>query len=263
MQKQYYRMPELATKFSFDKYDFRYLCENTNVPLNIFSYANYFILAERVPKTLKRIIRGVVSYNGVVELSLRDKSILLKNKSVVIHTATLSNIKGIQLLESCSRELLIQLLNERFEIDYVSRIADIDLSKCDAILINETNRDMIHEPNTPLPKGVTIEFDDLVLKNELVEWCKLQLGINAGKADGREHLMKEQIKLIQKEHPELGGSKLYHRMLENFQQENDTTDPLSILIEMDREEIIWGKAGQQEYRMSKKRFLNIFAEVKK
>ena len=45
--------------------------------------------------------------------------------------------------------------------------------------------------------------------------------------------------------------------------DNDATDPLSILIEMNRDEIIWGKAGQQEYRMSKKRFLNIFAEVKK
>lgn len=75
--------------------------------------------------------------------------------------------------------------------------------------------------------------------------------------------MLEHEKILQKEYSELGGSKLYLRMLENFQQENDTTDPLSILIEIDREEIIWGKAGQQEYRMSKKRFLNIFAEVKK
>ncbi len=263
MQKRYYRMPELTYKFSFDKYDFQYLCENTNVPINAFSYASYFILAERIPKSLKRIVRGVVSYNGIVELSLHDKSTLLKNKLVVVQTVTLHTKKGIQLLESCSRELLTQLLNDRYEIDYASRIADLDLSKCDAILINDTNRDMIHEQNTPLPKGVTIEFDDLVLKNELVEWCKLQLGINTGKANGREHLMKEQVKILQKEYPELGGSKLYLRMLENFQQENDTTDPLSILIEMDREEIIWGKAGQQEYRMSKKRFLNLFAEVKK
>jgi hypothetical protein len=263
MQKRYYRMPELANKFRFDKYDFQYLCENTNVPVNVFSYASYFILAERIPKSLKRTIRGVVSYSGIVELSLRDKSTLLKNKLVVVQTVTLHTTDGIQLLESCSRELLTQMLNDRYEIDYVSRIADLDLSKCDAILINDTNRDMIHEPNTALPKGVTIEFDDLVLKNQLIEWCELQLGINSEKSDGREHLMREQIKLIQKEHSELGGSKLYRLMLDNFQKDDDATDPLSILIEMNRDEIIWGKAGQQEFRMSKKRFLNIFAEVKK
>ena len=75
--------------------------------------------------------------------------------------------------------------------------------------------------------------------------------------------MVPRLKLIQKEHSELGGSKLYRLMLDNFLMDNDATDPLSILIEMNRDEIIWGKAGQQEYRMSKKRFLNIFAEVKK
>ncbi len=55
--KNYYRLPELKDMFGFSSIDYQYLCENLNVPIHIYSYARYFILAERVPRSFKKTIR--------------------------------------------------------------------------------------------------------------------------------------------------------------------------------------------------------------
>ncbi len=260
--KCYYRLPELKDVFGFSSDDYRYLCENSNVPIHIFSYARYFILAERLPKTFKKVIRGTVYYNGIIELTLHDKKLLLRDGFVSIKTAFLDNVKGIQTMESCSEELLTSLFKHNFEIDYVSSTEQLDLSQCDAILINEENRELLHQKETPLPSGINITLNDLVLKRELVDWCKLQLNIEEATSNTREHAIKEQIRIIHRDNPSLGGTKLYKLVLDNYENDIDTTDPLSILISIDRDELIWGKAGRNEYTISKKRFLNIFSEIK-
>lgn len=249
--------------FGFSSIDYQYLCENLNVPIHIYSYARYFILAERVPRSFKKTIRGVAYYNGVTELSLHDKKLLLRDGAVSVKTVFLDGTKGIKTMESCSRELLAQLFKENFEIEYVSTTAQLDLSQCDAYLIDEENRELLHNSDTPLPKSLDITFEDLVLKHELIDWCKLQLNIDMDTSATREHMMKEQIKLIHRANPHMGATKLYKLMLENFEKDIDATDPLSILISMDRNEIIWGKAGVKEHTMSLKTFQNIFSEVKK
>ncbi|WP_334064819.1 hypothetical protein [Alteromonas genovensis] len=263
IEKKYYRTPEFKNNFNFNHFDYQYLCESFNVPVHIFSYARYFILAERVPRSFKKIIRGVAFYSGIVELSLNDKKLLLRDGSVPVKTVFLDDVKSIQTLESCSRELLDVLLKGNYEVDYVSSTTELDLFQCDAILIDEENRDLIHHKDTPLPESLNIKFEDLVLKRELVDWCKLQLDIELDTSNTREHMMKEQIKLIHRANPHMGATKLYRLMLENFENDIDTTDPLSILISMDRNEIIWGKTGEKEQTMSLKTFRNIFSGLKK
>lgn len=174
----------------------------------------------------------------------------------------LDNIKGIRSIESCSKDLLAQLLGDNFIIEYVSSASELNLSQCDALLIDEDNREMLHRKHTPLPIGIDITFDDLVIKTELIEWCKIQLNVEKDISSKREHSMKEQIKILRRENPNLSGTRLYKLVLENFENDIDSTDPLKILISIDRDEIIWGKAGQNEYTMSKKRFLNICSELK-
>lgn len=255
-------MQELKSRFYFNHFDYRYLCENSNVPLHTFSYAQYFLLAERIPRSFKKIIRGVVYYTGVVELTLSDKKSLLKDGSVRVNTAFLTSLRGIQTLESCSKDLLNQHFGDNFTIEYASSTSELDLSQCDAMVINDEHRELLHQKHTPLPTGIDITFDDLVIKAELIEWCKIQLNVEKNISSKREHSMKEQIKILQRENPNLSGTRLYKLVLENFENDIDSTDPLSILISIDRDEIIWGKAGQNEYTMSKKRFLNICSELK-
>jgi len=262
IEKKYYRTPEFKNNFNFNHFDYQYLCESLNVPVHIFSYARYFILAERIPRSFKKIIRGVAFYSGVAELSLNDKKLLLRDGSVSVKTVFLDDIGSIQTLESCSRELLDVLFKDNYEVDYVSSTAELDLSQCDAILIDEENRDLLHHKDTPLPESLNIKFEDLVLKRELVDWCKLQLNIEEATPNTREHAIKEQIRIIHRDNPSLGGTKLYKLVLDNYENDIDTTDPLSILISIDRDELIWGKAGRNEYTISKKRFLNIFSEIK-
>ncbi|WP_419227107.1 hypothetical protein [Alteromonas sp. OM2203] len=261
IEKLYYRMQELEKAFNFNKYDFQYLCENTNVPLHTYTYSRYFILAERVPRSLKKVVRGVAYYSGVVELPIHCRKQLLRDGYTSLSFSYLDNLIGVHTLESCSEQLLKQLFEDKYQIEYVTAVGKLDLSQCDAYLIDEENRELLHNNDTPLPKSLDITFEDLVLKHELIDWCKLQLNIDTSAT--REHMMKEQIKLIHRANPHMGATKLYKLMLENFENDTDTTDPLSILISMDRNEIIWGKAGVKEHTMSLKTFQNIFSEVKK
>lgn len=263
IEKRYYRMKELERNFGFSLFDYQYLCESLNNPLHIFSYAHFFILAERVPRSFDKIIRGVAYYNGIIELTQSDRRSLLRDGSVSINTAYLSDAAGIKMMESCSRVLLNSLLNNSYSIDYASSISDIDLSQCDALLIDENNRELVHSRNTPLPESLNINFEDLVLKKELVDWCKLQLGLDTATNQSREHLMKEQIKQVCRDNPHLGATKLYKLIRENFENDIDATDPLSILISIDRNEIIWGKPGVREHTMSLKTFQNTVSEIKK
>jgi hypothetical protein len=263
IEKLYYRVQELGNATELSEYDYKYLCENTSVPMHTHVYSRYFVIAERVPKTFKKIIRGVAYYSGVIELPMNFRKQLLRDGFASPNYFYLENLNSIVTIESCSKILLSQLFGDNYEIKYVRKVGELNLSQCDAFLIDEENRELLHSHDTPSPKSLDIKFEDLVLKRELIDWCKLQLGLDTETSQSREHLMKEQIKLIYRDNPHLGATKLYKLMLENFENDIDTTDPLSILISMDRNEIIWGKAGIKEHKMSLKRFQNIFSEVKK
>tara|TARA_A200000113_G_C8567545_1_gene258195 strand:- start:38 stop:316 length:279 start_codon:yes stop_codon:yes gene_type:complete len=89
IEKQYYRTPELQYHFNFNGFDYQYLCENSNVPLHTFIYSRYFVLAERIPRSFKKIIRGVVYYTGVVELPPHIKKLVLRDNSALIDTVYL------------------------------------------------------------------------------------------------------------------------------------------------------------------------------
>lgn len=263
IEKLYYRMQELEKSLAFNEYDYRYLCENTNVPLHTHAYSRYFIIAERVPKTLKKIIRGVAYYSGVIELPMHFKRQLLRDGIVSLNYCYLDNLNSIATIESCSRVLLSQLFGDNYEIKYARKVEELNLSQCDAFLIDEENRELLHSSDTPLPESLDVEFVDLVIKTELIDWCMLQLGLDTATNQSREHLMKEQIKLVCRDNPQLGATKLYKLMRENFENDIDATDPLSILINIDRNEIIWGRPGVSEHTMSLKTFQNIVSDIKK
>ncbi|MFY0668987.1 MAG: hypothetical protein JXQ95_13235 [Alteromonas stellipolaris] len=262
IEKLYYRMQEIEKAFNFNNFDFRYLCENSNVPIHTYVYSRYFILAERVPRSFKKKIRGVAYYKGIIELPAHCRKQLLKDGNTPLSFSYLDDLNGILTLESCSGQLLTQLFEDNYQIEYVTSVGELDLSQCDAYLINEENRELLHHKDTPLPESLNIKIEDLVLKRELVDWCKLQLNIEEATPNTREHAIKEQIRIIHRDNPSLGGTKLYKLVLDNYENDIDTTDPLSILISIDRDELIWGKAGRNEYTISKKRFLNIFSEIK-
>ena len=263
IKKSYYRALELRSATEFSEYDYRYLCENTSAPTHTHVYSRYFIIAERVPKTLKKIIRGVAYYSGVIELPVHFKKQLLRDGIASLNHCYLDDLNSITTIESCSRILLSQLFGDNYEIKYARTVGELNLSKCDAFFINEENRELLHSHDTPLPESLDIEFEDLVVKNELIDWCMLQLGLDTAANQSREHLMKEQIKLVCRDNPHLGATKLYKLMRENFENDNDDTDPLSILISIDRNEIIWGKPGVREHTMSLKTFQNTVSEIKK
>tara|TARA_A200000113_G_C8852533_1_gene350718 strand:+ start:621 stop:1421 length:801 start_codon:yes stop_codon:yes gene_type:complete len=263
IEKSYYRMQELEKALGFSSFDYKYLIENFNIPLHTFIYCRYFILSERQQRSFKKIIKGVAYYSGTIELPPHTRKHLLRDEIASLSLAYLDDISHINTMESCSKELLKELFGDNFEVKHAPSFNELNLSQCDAFLIGEENRELVHTKDTPIPKGLDIKFNDLVLKRELVEWCKLQLGLDTATNQSREHLMKEQIRLVSRDNPHLGATKLYKLMRENFENDIDATDPLSILISIDRNEIIWGKPGVREHTMSLKTFQNTVSEIKK
>lgn len=194
-------MQELEKALGFSNFDYKYLIENLNIPLHTFTYCRYYILAQRIPRSFKRTIKGVVYYSGVIELPQHIKKNILRDSDAVLSHAYLDSLQSIKTLESCSKELLFQLFENNFEVKPASSINELDLSQCDAILIDEENRDLLHHKDTPLPQSLNIKFEDLVLKRELVDWCKLQLNIEEATPNTREHAIKEQIRIIHRDNP--------------------------------------------------------------
>jgi hypothetical protein len=262
IEKDYYRLNELEQKFAISSYDYLYLCENYNIPIRFYIYHQYFLLTEPDNKSRKLNVRGVIDYKGLVEVNSIDRKILLKHSNVQISRCYLIDQKGIGSLESSSDILVDNCLDERY-IKRDLRLEELELFRYSAIIIGEENRDLIQQENTPLNAKLTFNFNDVVVTKEDIEWCKLALEIELTNDKPREHIIHNQIKQIMRNNPTLGGTPLYRKVHDNFINENDSTDPYSLYLEVDADEIVWGKAEKYEKTLSKRTFLNLVSKFKK
>jgi hypothetical protein len=132
-----------------------------------------------------------------------------------------------------------------------------------AIVIGEENRDLIQQENTPLIATLKLNFKNFVIAKEDIEWCKLTLEIDLTNDKPREHIIHNQIKQIMRDNSTLGGAALYRKVYVNFMNEDDSTDPYSLYLEVNTDEILWGKADKYEKKLTKRTFLNLVSKFKK
>jgi hypothetical protein len=132
-----------------------------------------------------------------------------------------------------------------------------------AIVIGEENRGLIQQENTPLIAKLSLNFKNIVITKEDIEWCKLALEIDLSNDKCREHIIHNQIKRIMQDNPTLGGTALYRKVHDNFINENDSTDPYSLFLEVTTDEIVWGKVEKYERTLNKRTFLNLVSKFKK
>lgn len=178
IKKEYYRLRELDEKCGFTEHDFRYLCESHDVPLTIYVHSQFFLIAERILSLTSRVARGVVCYQGLVELPPPARSSILKSGSVQLKFGYLKNIDGIKMLESVSQELLQTGLEGNFELRQISSIQEIALGSSDAIFMGEGNRELTYHKSAPIYEGLEVKFADLVVQRDSIDWCKQELGLN-------------------------------------------------------------------------------------
>lgn len=262
IEKDYYRLPELKDLFGFTKYDYLYLCENYNIPIRFYIHNQYFLLTEPDNKNRKTNVIGAANYQGLIEINSIDKSTFLKHTTVDVSRCFVMGINGVKSLETSS-DILI---NNCFDESYVKKelnLLELKSFPYYAIAIGEDNRYSIQQEKTPLIEKLELNFNNIVITKEDVEWCKLTLEIDLTIDKPREHIIHNQIKQIMRDNPTLGGAALYRKVHENFLNENDSTDPYSLYIEVGTDEIVWGKEGKFEKKLSKKTFRNLVSTFKK
>jgi len=262
IEKDYYRLPELKDRFGFTEYDYLYLCENYNIPIRFYIHHQYFLLTEPDNKNRKTNVIGAVYYKGLIEINSIDKSSFLKNSSVDITRCYLMNKNGVTSFETSSDILIENCLGERY-VKKDSNLTELKLFPYYAIVIDEENRDMIQQENTHLIAKLSLNFKNFVIAKEDIEWCKLTLGIDLSSDKPREHIIHNQIKQIMRENSTIGGAALYRKVHDNFINENDSTDPYSLFLEVTTDEIVWGKAEKFEKKLSKRTFLNLVSKFNK
>jgi len=262
IEKDYYRLPELKELFGFTEYDYLYLCENYNIPIRFYIYHQYFLLTEPDNKSRKLNVRGVINYKGLIEINSIDRKALLKHSKIQISQCCLINKKGIKSFENSSDILIDNCLDERY-IKKDLRLEELKLFLYSALVIGEENRDLIQQENTPLVAKITFDFNDVVITKEDIEWCKLALEIGLTNDQSREHIIHTQIKQLIQLYPALGGAALYRKVHENFNNDDDSTDPYSLYLEVNTDEIVWGKTDKYEKNLSKRTFLNLVSKFKK
>ena len=262
IEKDYYRLPELKERFGFTEYDYLYLCEKYNVPIRFYIHHQYFLITEPDNKNRKTNIRGAINYKGLIEVNSIDKSAFLKHSTADVSRCFLMDKNGITSLETSSDILIDNCLGERY-VQKNSNLTDLKSFPYYAIVIGEENRDMIQQEDTPLTEKLSLNFKNFVITKEDVDWCKLTLGIDVPNGQSREHVIHNQIKKIIQDNPTLGGAALYRKVHDDFINENDSTDPYSLFLEVNTDEIVWGKVDNCEKTLKKRTFLNLVSKFKK
>lgn len=264
IEKHYYRIGELKEKFGFSEYDYRYLCEQFDIPVFAYVHSEFFLLAETIEQSLTRTLKGVACYKGLVRLTDWDKKTLLRHGKVTLRTCYLDSCSGIGLLERSPDKSLDLIQQGAFEIKNAFSINQLDLDCTDAILIGEENRELAMPQSSSIERIINLDFDCLVFKKEQVDWCKFKLDIeDLSDLNNRRDLMRTQIRDLMRKYPKLGASALFKLIHENHINDIDDTDPYSLIIEVSVDKIVWGKPEKDEHVMTKKRFQNIVAELKK
>ena len=110
---------------------------------------------------------------------------------------------------------------------------------------------------------LALNFKNIVITKDDIEWCKLTLEMDLTNGQPREHIIHNQIKQIIRINPTLGGVALYRKVHENFINDDDSTDPYSLYLEVNTDEIVWGKAEKYEKKLTKRTFLNLVSKFKK
>jgi hypothetical protein len=261
IEKDYYRLPELKDRFGFTEYDYLYLCENYNIPIKFYIHHQYFLLTEPDNKNRKSNVIGAINYKGLIEVNSVDRNTFIRDSKVNVSRCTLIDKNGITSLETSSDILIDNCLGERY-VQKNSNLTDLKSFPYYAIVIGEENRDMIQQENTLLTEKLSLDFKNIVITKEDVDWCKLTLEIDLNNGQSRQHILHNQIERLTKLYPTLAAATLYQKIHDNFHNDIDSTDPYSLYIDVDGDEIIWGKAGKYEKTLSKKTFRNLVSKFK-
>tara|TARA_R110001592_G_scaffold119931_1_gene323545 strand:- start:259 stop:1059 length:801 start_codon:yes stop_codon:yes gene_type:complete len=262
IDKDYYRLPELKDRFGFTEYDYLYLCENYNIPIRFYIHHQYFLLTEPDNKNRKSNVIGAINYKGLIEVNSLDRKSFLKNSTVEVSQCYLLDKNGVTSFETSSDILIDKCLDDRY-VKRDSTLADLASFPYVAIVMGEENRDLIQQENTPLTAKLSLNFKNIVITKDDIEWCKLTLEIDLANGQPREHIIHNQIKQIIRINPTLGGVALYRKVHDNFINDDDSTDPYSLYLEVNTDEIVWGKAEKYEKKLTKRTFLNLVSKFKK
>jgi hypothetical protein len=262
IEKDYYRLPELKDLFGFTEYDYLYLCEKYNNPIRFYIHHQYFLLTEPDNKNRKMNVIGAINYKGLIEVNSINKSSFLKDSTVDVSRCFLMDESGVISFETSSDILIDNCFDEKFVKKDLS-LMELKSFPYYAIVIGEENRGLIQQENTPLIAKLSLNFKNIVITKEDIEWCKLALEIDLSNDKCREHIIHNQIKRIMQDNPTLGGTALYRKVHDNFINENDSTDPYSLFLEVTTDEIVWGKVEKYERTLNKRTFLNLVSKFKK
>jgi heat shock protein HspQ len=262
IEKDYYRLPELKDRFGFTEYDYLYLCENYNIPIRFYIHHQYFLLTEPDNENRKTNIRGAIHYKGLIEVNSIDKSSFLKHSIVNISRCFVMDKNGVTSFETSSDILIDNCFDERY-VNKGLNLKELKSFPYYAIVIGEENRDLTQQENTLLTEKLSLNFKNIVITKEDIDWCKLMLELDLTSDKPREHIIHNQIKKIMRDNPTIGGTALYRKIYTNFLNENDSTDPYSLYLEVNIDEIVWGKAEKYEKTLSKRTFLNLVSKFKK
>lgn len=262
IEKDYYRLPELKDLFGFTEYDYLYLCEKYNIPIRFYIHHQYFLITEADNKNRKSNVLGAINYKGLIEVNSIDRASFLKDSKVEVSRCYLIDINGVTSFETSSDILIDNCLGERY-VQKSSSLTELKSFPYYAIVIDQENRDLIQQENTPLIATLKLNFKNFVITKEDVEWCKFALEVDSTSGQPREHILHTQIKRLIQLYPTLGGTALYRKVYDNFMNEDDSTDPYSLYLEVNADVIVWGKTDKFEKEFSKKSFRNLVTEFKK
>ena len=262
IEKDYYRLPELKDRFGFTEFDYLYLCENYKIPIRFYIHHQYFLLTEPDNKNRKLNVIGAINYKGLIEINSVDRNTFIRDSKVDVSRCTITDKNGITSLETSSDILIDNCLGERY-VQKNSNLTDLKSFPYFSIVIGEENRDLIQQEDTPLIAKLALNFKNIVITKDAIEWCKLTLEIDLANGQPREHIIHNQIKQIIRINPTIGGVALYRKVHENFINDDDSTDPYSLYLEVNTDEIVWGKAEKYEKKLTRRTFLNLVSKFKK
>jgi hypothetical protein len=266
IQKKYYRLNELESKFGFDQYDYIYLCEQHNNPIHFLVFSRYFVITQPDFKEIR--VLGVATYKGVITLKPQDRKRLLQNDSVTITECDLLDKSGVTLYESPSQTLIESCFDERHIIKAQS-FENIPNESIHARIIDEKHREMLYVEFDSLKTTLTFDIKQMILTPKDIEWAEGHLLIKESslvKEDDsreRENTFHIYLKELMKAYPRKGASALWNHIFKEFREESDTIDPHFILRDMSPNEIIWGQENDADRTMKKSTFKNLFTRFKK
>jgi hypothetical protein len=169
IDKDYYRLSELDSRFGFSKYDYIYLCEQHNNPLRFYVFSKYFVITEANFTEIR--VLGVATYKGVVSLKPHDRKRMLQQGNITVIECNLLNKSGITLYEQPSKILVKNCLDSRHVIKPLN-FNSIPDNNINGRIIDEVNREMTHTESDLLRGELSFNLDEMVLTPKDIEWAK-------------------------------------------------------------------------------------------